>query len=211
MTLERPPGLLSRRIDDILFDRPPTVGRLLIAAAVLMVAATVVVLGLATAGGEGSGGLPFVTIPPATIPEEPEVVVVHVAGAAVRPGLYRRPAGDRVADLIDAAGGALANARPDMLNLAAHLVDGSRVWVPSDDDQVDPMPSAEAGSVNALINVNRATAEQLEALPGVGPSLAAAIVDHRGRSGPVSTVDDLLSVPGIGPGKLAALRDRVVV
>jgi competence protein ComEA len=129
----------------------------------------------------------------------------------VRPGLYRRPAGDRVVDLIDAAGGALANARPDMLNLAAHLVDGSRVWVPSDDDQVDPMPSAEAGSVNALINVNRATAEQLEALPGVGPSLAAAIVDHRGRSGPVSTVDDLLSVPGIGPGKLAALRDRVVV
>jgi competence protein ComEA len=144
-------------------------------------------------------------------------VVVHVAGAVVRPGLARLPAGARVADAVDAAGGLRPDADVDRLNLAAPLSDGQRVWVPIVGQdvpaEVDPAGGSPRGGAGApaIVDLNTATAADLESLPGVGPATAQAILDQRRRVGRYRSVDDLLDVRGIGPAKLAALRDRVRV
>jgi competence protein ComEA len=145
---------------------------------------------------------------------------VHVAGAVVRPGLVRLPAGARVADAVDAAGGLRPDADLDRLNLAAPLTDGQRVWVPivgqDAPPEVDPSGGSGGGSgagggVPAIVDLNTASATELESLPGIGPATAQAILDQRHRVGRFRSVDDLLDVRGIGPSKLAALRDRVRV
>jgi competence protein ComEA len=145
-------------------------------------------------------------------------VVVHVAGAVARPGLVRLPGGARVADAVDAAGGLRPDADLDRLNLAAPLSDGQRVWVPivgqDAPREVDPggaSPGAGTSGAPAIVDLNTATASELESLPGVGPATAQAILEQRRRVGRFRSVDDLLDVRGIGPSKLAALRDRVRV
>jgi competence protein ComEA len=151
----------------------------------------------------------------------PPTVFVHVAGEVALPGVYRVDGGGRVHDAIERAGGATTNADLDALNLAQPLADGQRLYVPRI-GAVDPAeipvlspagPAAEPTSTTlpGPIDVNRATAAELEALPGVGPATASAIVDDRERNGPFATVDDLDRVPGIGPAKLDALRDLVTV
>jgi competence protein ComEA len=155
--------------------------------------------------------------PPATVPR---LLVVHVAGAVASPGVYQLTSAARVIDAVTAAGGPISDADLDGLNLAAALADGQRVYVPHA-GEVDPaaVPSGGAdvaagasGQVpSGPVNVNTATAAELESLPGVGPATAAAIVDDRTRNGPFASVDDLERVPGIGPSKLAALRQQVTV
>ena len=143
------------------------------------------------------------------------IVIVHVAGAVRQPGLVRLLAAQRVADAITAAGGPTADADLDALNLAAPLTDGSRIYVPRTGEVVpplvDPGPASPGGAPTGPLNINAATAEQFDTLPGVGPSTAAAIVAHREANGPFRTVDDLLDVRGIGPGKLEQFRALVVV
>lgn len=141
-------------------------------------------------------------------------VLVHVAGAVVRPGVYELPAGARVADAIAAAGGAAADGDPDLVNLAAPVVDGQRLSVPRIGDTVapDPGPASTASAAPAgPIDVNSAGPAELETLPGIGPATAAAIVRHREQNGPFPSVDALLDVPGIGPAKLDAFRSLVTV
>ena len=152
---------------------------------------------------------------------EPSELVVHVAGAVVWPGVYHLVAGARVVDAVAAAGGATPDAQPDAVNLAAPLHDGDRVYVPGATDPtvavpagVTPAPGAGTGgdeTPSGPVDLNSATAEQLDALPGVGPATAQAIVDHRDRNGPFASVDALGDVRGIGPAKLEALRPLVVV
>jgi competence protein ComEA len=147
------------------------------------------------------------------------VVIVHVAGAVANPGVYELAGPGRVDDAIEAAGGETTEADVDVLNLAAPLVDGSRIYVPTVGEEVPPEilvdtpPAPQTpSSVDAPagpLDVNHATAAELETLPGVGPATAAAIVTERDRNGPFATVDDLDRVPGIGPAKLAALTDLV--
>jgi competence protein ComEA len=150
-------------------------------------------------------------------------VVVHVAGAVVSPGVQRLPPGSRVIDALDAAGGALPDADLPRINLAAPLVDGQQVYVPKPGEQ-PPLaagvgvpggaggPTGAGSSVpGALVDLNTATAEQLETLPGVGPATAAAIIAHRDQNGPFTAVDQLLDVRGIGEAKLEQLRDLVSV
>lgn len=173
----------------------------------------------------GTGSAPTVTLAPPPTSAAPAVqssaplsIVVHVAGAVQRPGVHLLPATARVAEAVDAAGGATATGDLDGLNLAAPLVDGERVYVP-EIGEVDPAsvpsrgaPADPAGGVPVVagpLDLNSATAAELEALPGVGPATAAAIVDDRDRNGPFASVDDLDRVPGIGPAKLAALRELV--
>lgn len=151
-----------------------------------------------------------------TEPHDLERLVVHVAGAVVTPGVYELASGSRVDDAVRIAGGPEADAELDGLNLAAPVVDGQRVYVPVV-GEIDPavVPSGidpDAGEVpSGPLDLNTATIEQLDSLPGVGPATASAIVDDRERNGPFATVDDLERVPGIGPAKLAALRDLVTV
>lgn len=167
----------------------------------------------------------------ATLPPPPTVVAttvptgpafVHVAGAVAQPGVYEMGADARVHTAIAAAGGASPTADLDGLNLAASIADGQRIYVPQH-GEVDPasVPSGpissssagddHTGDPDAAIDLNAATASQLEALPGIGPATAAAIVDDRDRHGPFAAVSDLERVPGIGPAKLAAIADRVTV
>jgi competence protein ComEA len=148
--------------------------------------------------------------PPSVVASDVAVVHVHMAGEVAQPGLYRLAAGSRVADLLDAAGGPTPVGDADRLNLAALLSDGERVVVPAvggDDETVLDSSVDEPG----LINVNRADATMLATLPGIGPTLAAAIVSHREANGEFPAVDSLENVPGIGPSKVALLRDLVTV
>jgi competence protein ComEA len=139
-----------------------------------------------------------------------DTVVVHVAGAVAEPGLVTVGAGARVADVVAAAGGALAGARLADLNLAAPVRSGDRIVVPIGGGEAAGSPPAPEPD-DGRIRLNTATADELEGLPGVGPVLAQRIAAHRDANGPFRVVEDLLDVPGIGEGKLAALRDAVVV
>jgi competence protein ComEA len=144
------------------------------------------------------------------------LIVVQVAGAVVKPGVYRLPPGSRVIDLVAAAGGVEPGIDESVLPLAAKVVDGQRMYVPRPGEPVSAVSVAGAsggagGAAAGPVNLNDATVEQLDALPGVGPSTAAAIVAYRDKHGPYRTVNGLLDVPGIGDGKLAALRDLVTV
>lgn len=147
-------------------------------------------------------------------PAAPRSALVHVAGAVARPGLAELPADARVADAIDAVGGPDQDADLDRVNLAAPVADGQRIVVPRV-GQDPPALVAPADGDEAVgsgpLDINAATAAQLETLPGVGPATAAAIVAHREDNGPFATVAALDEVPGIGPAKLAQLRDLVTV
>lgn len=140
-----------------------------------------------------------------------ERVLVHVAGAVTEPGVYELVSGARVRDAVVAAGGPTADADWNALNLAAIVSDASRVYVPAVGEVVPPDALGASGAPTAggPVDVNRATVEELDELPGVGPATAAAIVTERDRNGPFVDVDDLDRVPGIGPAKLEALRDLV--
>jgi competence protein ComEA len=142
----------------------------------------------------------------ATASTMPSELVVDAAGAVQSPGVYHLPAGSRIADLVDAAGGAGPDADIDRVNLAAPLADGQRVYVPH---QGEPAPADDASS--GPLDLNSATVEQLDKLPGIGPATARAIVDARTRKGRFTSVDDLLGVRGIGQAKLDALRGLVMV
>lgn len=140
-------------------------------------------------------------------------------------------AGGRVDDLVRSAGGLASDADPDRVNLAAPVVDGERVWVPRRGEVEPPAVVAGAGgggsavgpasspggrssSVPAapvIVDLNTATAEQLDTLPGVGPATAAAILRYRDQHGPFSSVDDLLEVRGIGDAKLEQIRSLAKV
>jgi competence protein ComEA len=139
-------------------------------------------------------------------------LVVHAAGAVRQPGLYRLPPGSRVDDLVRAAGGLAEQADVDRINLAAPVADGSRVYVARVGEAPPPATGGSTGdTAEGPLDLNTATLEQLDELPGVGPSTAKAILDERTRRGRFGSVDDLLAVRGIGPAKLDAIRDLVMV
>lgn len=150
------------------------------------------------------------------IEEEPDELLVHVAGAVRQPGIVILEPGSRIGDAVAAAGGPTPDADVHRLNLAAPVVDGLQVRVPVEGELVAPTgiaPEVDSDSDgrSSRVNVNTATETELEALPGIGPSLAAAIAEWRRVNGPFATVDDLLSVPGIGPAKLDGLADHVAL
>jgi len=139
----------------------------------------------------------------------PEETVVDVSGAVARPGLYRLTAGARVDDAVRAAGGPAGDADLDRVNLAAKVADGQRVYVPHQ-GQAAPPDELGAGSDGPL-DLNAATLEQLDGLPGVGPATAQAILDYRAAHGAFHSINELLRVRGIGDARFAALRARVRV
>ena len=176
-------------------------------------------------GGASTPPRPTTSVPGAGGPpgSSPPGIFVHAAGAVAAPGVHRVASDARVADLIVAAGGLAADADPDRINLAAPVRDGERVYVPrrgepavpevvaGQPDGPDDGGSGAPTTTAAPVDLNRADADELDALPGVGPATAAAIITHRTEHGPFASVDELQEVAGIGPAKLARLRDLVRV
>ncbi len=152
----------------------------------------------------------------APTPGPPEPLVVAVAGRVARPGLVRVPAGARVADVLEAAGGPLPGTDLAGVNLARRVSDGEQVAVGVPGAPDAAAPPAAAGTVGqtapgAPLDLNAATAEQLDALPGVGPVTAQRIVEWRTRNGRFATVDQLREVEGIGERRFGQLRALVRV
>ncbi|HEY69136.1 MAG TPA: ComEA family DNA-binding protein [Anaerolineae bacterium] len=148
-------------------------------------------------------------------PPTPGPVQVHVCGAVNQPGVYALPRGSIVEHAIEAAGGFTPEAVPSALNLAAVLEDGQKVHVPEQENHAVSIASSAYTTVDPapgeLININTATASELDLLPGIGPSLANNIIEHRQNYGPFTSIEDIINVSGIGPAKFAELRDLITV
>lgn len=148
-----------------------------------------------------------VTAEPTPAPT-PQVLLIDVVGAIAHPGVVRLPAGSRVLDALLAAGGMTGDADLFALNKAAPLHDGMRIYVPKPGE---PVPAGSAGSqAESKVNLNAATANELDALPGVGPTTAAAIVRSRSTR-PFTSVNELQTRGLVSPRVLADVRDLVTI
>lgn len=199
--------------------------RLLVGLVVALVAALVAIGVVVVRSVSATGGAPAeLTLPRASPRSTIEgtatsggSIVVAAAGAVTRTGVYRVAPGARVIDVVEAAGGAGPDADLDRVNLAAKVADGERIYVPRKGEPGDSAVAVAAGGAaaeggtSAIVDLNTATAAQLESLPGVGPATAQAILDYRKRRGRFRSVDELLEVRGIGEAKLEQLRPHVRV
>jgi competence protein ComEA len=192
---------------DLLAALTPAQRRLLAAALVLVGVLVLVAPRLVHRGGQCSH-TPCALAPPLrvarTVRAAPRLVV-DVAGAVRRPGLYRLGTGTRVDDAVAAAGGGTARADLTAVNLAAPLSDGEQVVVPAR----GAAGAASASSGSTIVDLNSATAEQLDTLPGIGPSTAAKIIAYRQQHGAFHSLAELDAISGIGPSKLAELKGLV--
>jgi competence protein ComEA len=215
--LRRPPPPLTwrERLEGLADATGTTPMRVVIGAGAVAVMIALALWLLRPAPPPPEASLPFASTTLAQVVSTttvPTALVVHVAGAVIAPGVHELPTGSRVVDAIEAAGGTAADADSARINLAAPLVDGGRVYVPAVGEE--PPPIAVGGLAGdpgtgptGPVNLNSADAAALDALPGVGPATAAAILEHRGKVGAFTSVEQLLDVPGIGEAKLDALRD----
>jgi len=148
--------------------------------------------------------------------ERTALLKIHVAGEVKSPGLYSIEKGSRVDDAIKKAGGALPSADLDGINLAEEIEDGQKILVPII-ETTTVSSGGQGGAVDIIdsadgrIHINRASANDLEELDGIGPVLAGRIVDYRDKNGSFESSDQLLKVSGIGRKKLEAIEDRIVV
>jgi competence protein ComEA len=177
------------------------------------------------------GGQP-VTLEPAPT-QAP--VVIQIIGEVVKPGVYTLPDGSRVEDAVDAAGGLLADANSNSVNLAARLEDGQQINIPSQNGSVSgasapsaplapSLPTATSApftvvstltptavSSASLVHINTATLQQLDALPSIGPVTAQSIVTYRQQHGPFQHIEDIMNVPGIGPVTFDKIQSLITV
>lgn len=149
------------------------------------------------------------------VPTE-QPIVVHISGAVPRPGVYALPNGARVQDVISAAGGFLAEADKDFINLARILEDGEKLDIPFTEgfSPVIPTPVQSIlipGDDEDLININTASSFELESLPGIGPTTAQRIIEYREANGPFLAIEDIINVSGIGPGTYERIKDLITV
>ena len=189
-----------------------------VAAVILLIA---VARWLPSNSGEGFEIVPASEAPAATGDAGPSgasaarKIVVHVAGEVNVPGVYELAAPARVTDAVEAAGGFTQDAAPAAINLAREIEDGEQVIVPSQEAASTAVAAAPAGSGpsggGGLVNINTATSEELQALPGIGPATAAAIIAHRSDNGSFRAKEDIQEVSGIGEGKYSRIASLICV
>jgi competence protein ComEA len=153
-------------------------------------------------------------------------IEVQVLGEVVRPGVYSLPEGSRVQDAVDAAGGLLSKTSPGTINLAAKLEDGQQVQIgniaaaAAQSNPQNPagapfsvVPTEPSGSNgnSDLIDLNTATIDELESLPGIGPTTAQNIINYRNQHGPFQQIEDIMNVPGVGPDTFDSIVDLITV
>lgn len=180
-----------------------------------------ILVGLLLAGGlwlisRGPQGVSVVLRPAPT----PDGIVVFVTGAVARPGVYNLPEKSRVGDVIDAAGGFLVDAEKSEFNLAAVVEDGLRIDVPFVAN-ITPEATSPFSIINTptpfgtpafdLVNINTASLDELDALPGIGPTTAQKIIDYRNQNGPFGSIGDISNVPGIGNSIFENIKDLITV
>jgi competence protein ComEA len=200
-------------MDDMDVRVPALTRRQLFGAAAAV--AVLLLLVLRHLDGGGANAAPAVTPVQAPAPAKSapaKLLVVDVAGAVRRPGLYRLRDGSRIDDAIASAGGPTAKAQLDAVNLAAPVADGEQVVVPGRGAAGVAAAAAPAAgsSPSAPLDLNSATLEQLEALPGIGPVTAQKILDYRQQHGAFHSITELQGVPGIGPAHMAQLKGLVI-
>ena len=150
----------------------------------------------------------------------PVPIQVHVTGAVVRPGLYDLPEDSRVMDAVEAAGGFVAEADKNRINLAARVEDAEKLDIPyvagfvPDEEQgfvviSEGTPSPLAGE--ELVDINNASLEELDKLPGIGPTTARNIINYREENGRFRRIEDIVNVPGIGPATFDDIKDLIMV
>ena len=169
----------------------------------------------------GPGAATAITIAARTEAGDDASLKIHVVGAVARPGLYEAQPGSRVADAVTLAGGATPDANLSMINLAAKLADGQQVAVPrkgapggaASGAGLDGTAggAAEAASPSNPVNLNSATAAQLDSLDGIGPKTAQKIIEYRDAHGGFRSIDELLEVPGIGQAKLDQIKEELTL
>lgn len=189
-----------------------------------------------TASAAGTTGLAGTADNPAATPDAPDILAVYITGAVAQPGVYRVPAGQRLDDLLDLAGGPADNADLERINLAAYLSDAAHYRIPAVDDAAQyggamapALPasnpdtavvgdnagaataSAASGPCAAPVDINTADAACLETLPTIGSVRAAAIVTHRRDAGPFAAAADITAVSGIGAGTYQRIADLITV
>jgi competence protein ComEA len=194
----------------------PVERRRTVALAVIGLLALALVLRHAFPHGGGAGAAAPLQVAPlaggstagAAAAAARKALVVDVVGAVRRPGVYRLPPGSRVLAAVALAGGLTPRAELTAVNLAAPLADGEQVVVAARGAPAGA--GSTPGSPGAPVSLNSATAEQLDALPGIGPVTAQKIIDYRTQHGGFTSVDDLDAIPGFGPAKLQNLQGLVV-
>jgi competence protein ComEA len=133
----------------------------------------------------------------------PRMLTVYVSGAVATPGVYALPDGSRVEAAVSAAGGLLPGAEANNINLAMLVTDGEQINVPG---------IVDTSHVNAgRVNINTATVDELDALPGIGPTTAQNIVDYRLQHGPFQVIQEIQNVPGVGPATFTGIQDYISV
>ena len=160
--------------------------------------------------GAGQVAVPLLRPPRSAPAARASKLVVDVAGAVRRPGLHELAPGTRIADAVAAAGGATAKADINAVNLAAPIADGEQIVVPARGSGAAGASSGAAPSPTAPLDLNSASLEQLDALPGVGPTTAQKILDYRQAHGSFHSIADLDAVPGIGQGRIEQLKGLVL-
>lgn len=158
------------------------------------------------------------TPPPTAAPTEEATVVVYISGAVMYPNVYEVRQTARITDVVNAAGGFTPDAASEQINLAARVQDALHIHVPRIGETPQPASTTETGpaaqpasTAPAVININTATAAELETLPGIGEALARRIVDYRATNGPFAAVEDIQNVRGIGAALFAELRGSITV
>lgn len=159
-------------------------------------------------------------------PPTPAPLVVHISGGVVKPGVYELPQGSRLQDAVRVAGGLLASADSNMLNLAANLKDGERLFIPTlaptqapvsaqaNPNEVRlavPLSIVPEATISGKVNINTASVDELDQLPGIGPVTAQKIVEHRQANGLFQSVEAIMDVSGIGPAMYEKLKDLITV
>jgi len=161
--------------------------------------------------------------PSPTLVPTPAPLRVYVSGAVRQPDVYVLPPGSIVKDALQAAGGPAAAADLNRVNLALALYDQQQIYIPRQDEATPaaPLPGSapppvtvsdnETANLSGPINLNTATIEQLDALPGIGPAIAQRIVDYRQANGPFATPEDIMNVKGIGQATFEKLQNQITV
>lgn len=146
--------------------------------------------------------------------EAPEDIYVHVCGAVKKPGLYQLPAGSRVSSAVDAAGGFVTDADREYINLAAVLVDGVKIDIPTMEESRELREqgiSEEGHEASSLVNLNTADETELQSINGIGPSKARAVVKYREEHGPFTDISEIMNVSGIGSSTFDKIKDSITI